>query len=492
MLSKIKSSTQLIVIYSLGNLSAKLTGFILLPLYAGHLSIAEYGALVLIEPIWQLLSAVVAVSLPSALLRWLAPEKDLTRQKTLVFTALVSILGILMMFNLLAFPVNALLNSSGLYSDPNFELYLNLSFPLVSFDILNLLVLSLVRFHEKPWFYITLNTIKLSVNLGLNVYFIVGLQMGVESIILSQLIASVLLMVLSVPFLLKNLVPKFDYIALKEMLLYGFPLIFTTISAIVLSLGDRFIIDHYLTRGETGLYGVGYKMGGIINMFIIQSFQLGFLPIAYKMLSDSDARRFFARVLTYFTFVLMFSAMALSLFSRELIVLFTAGNDEYHGAYAVVPLITFSFVLKGMQYYFSLGLHYVKRTSYNAWIVMGCALFSLLLNLFLIPRLGIIGAAITLTVTTLLMAVLYYYYSQKFYYIHFEVRRLIIILLTGLTVFFLGWYTSIFGVWISVSVKLLLVIGFPWLLLKLQFFNADEVNRLRQAKAFLSSYLLKK
>lgn len=492
MLNKIKSSSRLVFIYSIGSISAKLTGFILLPLYAGHLSIKEYGAIVLIEPIWQLLAAILAVSLPSALLRWLSPEKDLTRQKTLVFTALVAILGILLLFNLIAFPLNSLISSSGLYADPNFGIYLNLSFPLVSFDILNLLVLSLLRFHERPWFYITLNTIKLSVNLALNVYFIVGLEMGVESIILSQLIASVLLTALSVPFLLKNLVPKFDVAALKEMLAYGFPLIFTTISAIVLSLGDRFIIDHYLTRGETGLYGVGYKIGGIINMFIIQSFQLGFLPIAYKMLTDPDARRFFARVLTYFTFVLMFSAMTLSLFARELIIFFTAGNTEYQGAYAVVPLITFSFVLKGIQYYFSLGLHYVKRTSYNAWIVMGCALFSLLLNFLLIPLLGIIGAAITLVVTTLLMALFYYYYSQKFYYIQFEFRRLFIILLSGLAVFFLGWHTGIFGFWISIAIKSLLVVVFPWLLLRLNFFNADEVNRLRQAKAVLSSYLLKK
>ena len=480
MFDKFRLSAKQVFIYSLGNIFSKLVGFILLPLYSQHISISDYSSLILIEPIWQLLSAVLSFSLPTALLRWLAPEKDFKRQGSMVFTTLMALVFILLAFNLLAFPFNAWVNHQGVYDDPKFKLYLDISFLLVTFDVLNLLVLSLLRFHEKPWQYIILNTLKLSVNLGLNIYFIVRLKMGVEAILLSQLIASVLLNVFSSPFLIKHLVPKFEVGPLKEMLKYGFPLIFTSISAIILSLGDRYVVQHFLTRSDTGVYGIGYKFGGIINMFIIQSFQLGFLPIAYKMLEDAGAKRFFSRIFTYYFGILMLSAFALSVFSHEIVAIFTLGNPDYMRAYVVIPLISFGFVLKGTQTYFSLGLHYVKKTKYNAWIVMLCAVFSIGMNILLVPKMGIYGAALMMLVSNGLLALFFYLFSQKFYYIRFEGIRLLKLLFTGLALFFIGYFIPVRSLLISILLKLILLMAFPLILYLLRFFDKDEVNRLLQ------------
>ncbi len=492
MLAKIKLSTGQILIYSIGNIATKLTGFVLFPIYASHIPISDYRSLILLEPIWQLLTALLAVSLPTALLRWLPSEPDKQNQKSLVFTTLVALLSIIAIFNFMAFPLNHFLGQAGAYSDPGFKKYLDLSFPLISFDILNLLVLSLLRFHERPWLYIALNGAKLSLNIVLNIYLITAQGMGVESIIISQLASSMLLNILAVGFLMKNLTPRVNFRALKQMLAFGFPLIFTAVSAIILSFSDRYIIDHYLTHAETGVYGVGYKFGGIINMFVIQSFQLGFLPIAFKMLDDPGAKRFFARVLTYFLFVLVFLGLSLSLFAREILILFSAGQADYAGAFVVVPLITLGFVIKGLQYYFSLGLYYVKKTAYNAWIVMGCALVSIALNLALVPVAGIYGAAITLLATTTLMAVLYYYFAQKHYPIPFETKRLLLIAAAGFLLFFAGSLPAFESIYITLPVKLACIIFFPALLYLSGFFDADEKNRLRQLKVYLFSPFRKK
>ncbi len=86
MLAKIKLSTGQILIYSIGNIATKLTGFVLFPIYASHIPISDYRSLILLEPIWQLLTALLAVSLPTALLRWLPSEPDKQNQKSLVFT----------------------------------------------------------------------------------------------------------------------------------------------------------------------------------------------------------------------------------------------------------------------------------------------------------------------------------------------------------------------------------------------------------------------
>ena len=169
MFDKVKLSTQQVLIYSIGNIATKMAGFVLLPLIAHNVSVDQYGALVMLEPTWQLLSAFLALSLPSALLRWLAPEKDLSKQKEIIFTVVMALIGILVVFNLIAYPINRWLGSLGAYSYEQFDTYLAYSFPLVSFDILNLVVLSMLRFHERPVFYIILNLVKLTVNIVLNV-----------------------------------------------------------------------------------------------------------------------------------------------------------------------------------------------------------------------------------------------------------------------------------------------------------------------------------
>lgn len=185
-------------------------------------------------------------------------------------------------------------------------------------------------------------------------------------------------------------------------------------------------------------------------------------------------------MLTYFTFVLVFSALFLTLFARELSIFLSWGEDSYQSAVYLVPLITFSFVLKGMQYYFSLGLHYVKRTSYNAYIVVFCALLSIGMNIALIPVIGVIAAAITVTFTTAVMGGLYLYYSQKFYYIQFEARRILLMLGIGVVLFFIGWELEFLDmIWVLI-IKSVLVILFPFLLYKGGFFDKDELNRIKQ------------
>jgi O-antigen/teichoic acid export membrane protein len=480
MLQKLRKSSGSVVIYSIGNLSAKLTGFILLPLYTEHLSVADYGTLGLLETISQFLAAVLALSLPTALLRWCSSENDEKGRKSIVFTTLMASLAILGVFNIIAYPVTSFINHTAFWNDPKFSLYLMLSFPVITFDILNLLVLNLLRFHERPGLYITINTAKLAAILGLNIYFISYKGMGVDGVILSQFIGSLALNLLSLPFLVRNLFPRFNYKILKELLIYGFPLVFASISALILSMGDRFIIDFFLTKEDLGVYTLGYRIGGVINVFILQSFQLGFLPFAYKMFEEGNAQRFFSKVLTYFTFVLIFSALVLSVFARETIITFAHANSGYWSAYIIVPLISLSFVIKGLQYYFSLGLHYVKRTGYNAWIVMVCAVVSLGLNFLLIPVLGILGSAFTINIATLLMAWLYFHFSQKFYPINFEYVRILKLFGVGLGIFLLSLPAARLGWWPGIALKALLLFSYPFLLYFAGFFESIELLRLRQ------------
>ena len=70
MLDRLKLTVKDSFIYSLGNISTKVIGLILLPLYLKELSVAEYGMLGILEVSLQVLVALFGLSLYQAFYRW--------------------------------------------------------------------------------------------------------------------------------------------------------------------------------------------------------------------------------------------------------------------------------------------------------------------------------------------------------------------------------------------------------------------------------------
>jgi len=46
------------------------------------------------------------------------------------------------------------------------------------------------------------------------------------------------------------------------------------------------IIKYFMDDASVGIYSLGHKLASVINVFILQSFQMGYLPIAYKKMND--------------------------------------------------------------------------------------------------------------------------------------------------------------------------------------------------------------
>ena len=337
MLSDLRHTTKHILIYSLGNLSTKLIGFVLLPLYTDYLSTSEYGMLAILEVTSFMLIAFVGMRQSTAMMRWGSAEKDKGRFGSIAFTILMVLVFLGAGFNLIFQPLAGTFGRI-LFESSEYGNYFHVLFAFVSFEVLNVWVLDLIRVKGKPMIYVVLSLIKFTVILTLNIYFIKFKGLGVLGIILSQFIGSVLLFVISIRFVVKNVLARIEWKEIRPMFNYGFPLVFTTISMYVLSLGDRYLMKYMLDLDAVGVYALGYKIATITNLLIIQSFQIGFLPIAYKMYEQKNKERFFVKSLTYYGFVLVLFSLVLSMFSRELLFILSK-SDQYLVAYTIVPFI---------------------------------------------------------------------------------------------------------------------------------------------------------
>ena len=209
MLKDLKNTLKQTSVYSLGNLLPKLIGFILLPLYTGALSVSEYGILAILQTTQQVIIGIFSLNLHTSMLRWLAQEKDGRNQNSVVFTVFVSsfVNVVLLLFITLPFtePLSFFFFDTAEYSRSFTILFVS-----AAFAILNFIPLNLLRFKERSGNYIFLTTLKFTVILILNIYFIVTLKKGIEGILLSELIGNALIILVSTKFVLQNSIFKFS------------------------------------------------------------------------------------------------------------------------------------------------------------------------------------------------------------------------------------------------------------------------------------------
>lgn len=479
MLNDLRQTARHIIIYSIGNLSAKLIGFILLPLYTDFLSTEEYGMLAILEITGFLIVSLAGLKLSTAMMRWCSSDPDSDKTKVIAGTTLFSLLVLILITNLIFQPIAGSF-SRILFDSVTYKRYFQILFLSVSFDILNLWVLDLLRLKEKPGKYILLTLIKFTAVLILNVFFIKYKGLGVLGIFLSQLSGGALLFLLSLNFLRKNVTLKIDFQQIKPLARYGFPLVFSSLSMYLLTLGDRYIMKYLLDLSDVGVYALGYKIATVSNLLIIQSFQTGFLPIAYKKYEEKGNERFFRKTMTYYAFVLVIFSLAVTLYSKEIILLLARSSD-YYIAYTLVPFIALSFVFRGLQYVLSLSLHYVKQTRYNAYIVMAMALFNIGLNFLLQPWLNIYGAALSGVISYFVMLNIFRFYSRKFFNPGYEMGKIFLMIFLGIILYLTSLLFQNLALSWVILLKLALILVFPFILYLFGFYEPIELERIRGA-----------
>jgi O-antigen/teichoic acid export membrane protein len=101
----------------------------------------------------------------------------------------------------------------------------------------------------------------------------------------------------------------------------------------------------------------------------------------------------------------------------------------------IVPILLLANVFLGIYYNQSIWYKLADKTKYGAYISIGGATVTILLNLILIPFLGYMGAAITTLFVYFSMMVASFYYGQKIYPIKYNLRKIILYLGAAILLF---------------------------------------------------------
>ena len=474
MLERLKSTVRDTFVYSLSNIAPKVVGVILLPLFTAKLILSDFGNWDLIDNTIQILTEVAILGQAGSII-FLNNSKEYKSQKeSALFTLSTFVFAVC---SILVFVTELFTsNYSSLFEHSQFKsVYIRLIAYIVLLRVMNNLFLAKVRADEEAAYYSIVSIIKTLLMTALTIYLVAWINYGIEGILYAALTAEIF----TVLVLLVRVIPKmkfsFDNKILTTALKFGLPLIFSSLGFMLLNQSDRFIIKLLLGSKSVAIYGLGYRVAGVLNMFLILPFSLGLLPIAYKYYGMPDDKRFFTKLMTYSTFFFVWGFIFLSLFSKEIVGIF-ALQSGYHSAFTVIPIILLSYVLSGMRLTASLGMFLTKNTKHVAWITIAASALNIILNFILIPEFGIIAAAFN----TLISFAIFYFvtqiFSNKYFKIPYENSKLLIMILIGIVlssfIYFLPSMNSI----LAFMIKIIITLLFPFILFFFRFYEKRELE----------------
>ena len=479
-MSSVASESKLLakhsVIYGIGTATNKLVAFLLLPIYTQYLTTHDYGIKELVGLSTDIIGTLMATAISSAFFRFYFDYQDQEKKDLVLSCSYLSLGGFgLVVVIVLAFttPVMAeyILDSPALYT------YFLISFASMWFQTLNGIGFNLLRAQMQSVRYITFTITKLIAAIGLNILFVIYFRLGVLGILISTLLTSIgIFIFLNVPQLLRVGL-RFSLPLVKDMVRFGFPLIWSQLGAFVVHLSDRFFIKAYSSISDAGLYSLGYRFGTLPGSFISEPFNQVWQPRRLELYKQENSEEIFGRVFTYFLLLLSFVGLGVAVLTRDILMIIA--DQKFWTAYKIVPIIVLANTIFTFHYHFNIGLIIEKKTKYLAYINFSNGLFVVLLNFLLIPRYGMFGAAYATLIAFVYKVVLTYYFSSRYFKIHFEYNRIGMLLIASVVIYLLSFWIMLGNVYLNILVKTGFVCMFPCVLYLTGFFMDQEKAAVR-------------
>jgi len=473
MYSKTKALGQQSLIYGLGGVLNQLVGFFLIPVYSRYLVPAEFGVLELLLRTGQLSLIVGHLGLASAVFKAALYDKYSDTRKiysTAFYTLIAS--GLFVTFS--GCLLSGLLSDS-LYGTREYSLLIKLVFFTVFLDCLSVVALARLRIEGRALRFSIISFAAFTLRMLLNIFFIVYLKMGVVGVIGANAIQSLLFAFVYVGHIRDKIGLCFSRKILRSLLAFSLPTVPALMASSALVVSDRYILGYFRPQSEVGVYAMGYRISMIAGL-VVSSFQMAWPTMLFTAAKEKDSTEFYSRVLTYIVFVGFSVGLGLSVFSKDILRLLS--TPDYYEAHEVIPLLALSYVFYGAYFATNIGALLQNKTYYVTVMVGISLIVQVGLNFFLIPEIGIMGAALSTAISYFLLPVMAILISKRYYPVPYEYGRLLLIGMVAVALYCVSYSMSIENIWFSIVLHGVVVCLFPFLLWMIGFFRPEEKNKI--------------
>ncbi|WP_024860996.1 polysaccharide biosynthesis C-terminal domain-containing protein [Ruminococcus flavefaciens] len=429
-------------IFAVGSFGAKIFSLLLNNLYTKYINPADLYAKSILETLVLFLLPVFTFSLTEAIVRY-GLDKNYDKKQVFTTIAVFMLAGMLLMI-----PAVPMLQLIPVFSPING--YSLLLYLLVFTSSARTLCSQFVRAREQVKLFAIEGILFTMALFVFNLIFIAFLGLGVNgfliAVIISDIISVIFLFIAGKQWQFVG-INGFSISLGKEMLKFSLPLIPTTVMWAFTGFSDQLFIGNmhsdrvFLGEDAAGVYAAATKIPNLLAVVSSIFFQAWNMS-AITENDSADRNIFYEKVYSAYEAMLFLGSAVLILFIKPVsaVLINTGTFEEYRTAFKYAPLLIAASVFTCLNLFLA-GIYTATKHTKNAFYTMLAVVISnIVLNLTMIPKFGIQGAALATFLSYLFSYLIRMVDTRRFVPFNFSVIRTaantIIILLMCLPVIF--------------------------------------------------------
>lgn len=408
------------LLFTVGNIGAKLLMLIIVPLYTYYVSTDQMGQYDLVNTYVNLFSPVACLAIFESIYRWLL-DLHSDRGRILKIGLLVLLVSMIA-FDALALVVTRMLS---------FEYWLEF-IVLVDGSAIYTFAQFMTRGLRNNRIYAIQGILYTVCLIGCNIIFVVWLHWQARGLLVSMAIAYLMTTV----FLL--LLQRKDLSLIKKsnvsrdmtsrLVRYSLPLVPNTIAWWLVSASNRVIINWRLGDAANGIYSISMKFPTLVNMlstFFYQAWQ----EQSISEYGSSERDVYYAKIFNIYAGLLLSGIVTLLPVTKIVIKYFM--DSSYASASHYVSILYLSSAFNAFASFYGTGYLSVKKTAGSFYTTICGAALNVILTLVLVSKLGLFAAALGNMMGNLAIWIVRIVQTRRYFNIQIRAEKIAVLLLVN-------------------------------------------------------------
>jgi O-antigen/teichoic acid export membrane protein len=398
--------------YSFGSLLVSVASLVSFPLFTRIFSVEEYGLMNLVSAALSLIVGIGKLGMQHAIVRLHgeaasghAPWKLDQFYATVVWGMLAVGLGVTV-----TWAIVSQLVPEAWWNDVRMRGLMLLTAILILIRVSQNGLINLLRAELRSGVFAIYQVVTKYAGLGAIVFTLLFISRGLTGFYSATIVVESLAVVFLSIYLLRhhNVSPReFSPPLFRALVVFGVPMLGFELSRVVLNIADRYMIQVMIGGDALGHYAAAYNMSEYVQMIAIASVGQAIVPMYVKMWEEQgerETKRFLLDSLRYYLLLGIPVIAGVSAIGEDFLVLLA--SEKYREGAIVIPWVMAGLVIQGGMVILGASLYIHKQTILIMGRVAATAVLNILLNLLLIPRYGIAGAAVATLLSALALAVM--------------------------------------------------------------------------------------
>ncbi len=448
MLEKLKLLAKDTVIYGSSTILARGLNYVLVPLYANVLTTFENGIHALIYANIALANVLFAYGMETSYLKVASDNNHSGSESARCFsTAVLSLLLTSTVFTMciviFAPWIAEVIGLSG--GQKNFIRYAAV---ILWLDAMLVIPFAELRLKRKAIRFAVARVLGVIAVVITAFILLIHYKTGLQGAFLANIAGSCVSLLVVIP-VFRQFGRFFSPALLRQLLRIGLPYVPTGIAGLLVHLIDRNILIRMRSEDIERIYGAGYAQSDIVGIYgrvaafgillqlFIQVFRFAWQPFFLQHAGDPEAKKLFRHILSISAVFAMVVALAATYYVPDLIQhhyfdrLYILPPAYWIGL-SILPWIFFSYIFDMISTNLTAGILITGSTRYLPVVTFAGAGVTTAVCLWLVPVLGMDGAAISILAGTVVMSICMGYFSLKVYPNSYDWRKLAVLFVTAL------------------------------------------------------------